>query len=115
MQEIKRGTLIRVKKGTAIQTTGSVRNKVAGRTYVVKVDHVLSGVKITAHTALNDRVFCYDLQKYGIDEAALKKLRDEDPIAYHRECNIVIRQPSVRWAGTGGYWHEASIFDVEVV
>ena len=32
----------------------------------------------------------------------------------HNDCPNG-REPSIVWAGTGGYWHEASIFDCELV
>lgn len=45
---IKRGDVVTIRKGTPIRTTspgmnGAYRHKIAGRTYKIKVDHILNG------------------------------------------------------------------------
>jgi hypothetical protein len=114
VEEAVRGTPVLIKKGTPIRSTGKVREKVAGRDYVVTVHHTLRGVNITAHTALNDRHFSDVIDKMGIDKNELLALRDSDPLAFHCNCNIQTRPPMVVWAGAGGYWHEAPADMVEI-
>lgn len=115
IKNVTKGDQVIIKKGTPIRSTGSVRNKVAGKDYLVTVHHTLIGKYITAHTALHDRNFRNDLDKYGIDKAALLKLYDENPNAFFQDCNIELTAPSVVWVGAGGYWHEASVNDIDTL
>lgn len=74
------GDVVTILKGTRIKTTHpSKKEKVANRTYKVKVHHVLPGMD--AH------------------------------LSYRKETVSAVN-PSVRWAGEGGYWHEVDINDV---
>jgi hypothetical protein len=80
---IKRGDVVTILKGTVIRTPHlAVKERVAGRTYKVRVHHVLNGVTISQHACS----------------------RGETPGPK--------RNPSVVWAGTGGYWCEVDINDV---
>jgi len=82
---VRRGDLITIKKGTTIHTTMpriEDRTRIAGRTYKVRIDHILNGITITEFA-------CSSGETPG-----------------HK------RAPSVRWPGTGGYWFEADINDI---
>jgi len=70
---IKPGQMVTIKKGVMVRTVGR-EPKPAGKTYRVKVAHLLSGA-----------------------------FRPGDS-----EC----QNPSVCWAGPGGYWSEVDINDV---
>jgi hypothetical protein len=115
IENVKRGMKVLIKKGTPIRSTGSVRDKVAGRDYVVTVHHTLNGVKVTADTALADRYFKEKLVGLGINEDDLLALRASNPEAYYNDVNIELESPKVVWAGAGGYWHEAPVSMVEMV
>ena len=94
---IKKGDIVTIKKGTTIRTTmpttvtiagqkqGAYKVKVAGRTYKVRVDHVLNGVTIRQSASQGGRI---------LDSSSFE------------------RAPSVRWAGTGGYWFEVDLNDI---
>lgn len=82
---VQAGDRVRVKKGTKIRVTYH-GVKIAGRNQVVRVDHVLNGST--------------DVAMWSRDGAT------EDRY---------IANPSIRWAGSGGYWHEVDINDVELV
>lgn len=85
---IKRGDVVTIPKGTKISTTMSnKREKIAGRTFKVKVDHVLNG------SSTSERVWDATWDTYV-------------------EVRTHVNNPSVRWAGEGGYWHEVDINDV---
>lgn len=73
--KVVRGTRVVVPEGCEIVSdmTPGVGRRTAGRTHVVKVDHVSSRERRGVH------------------------------------------QPTVRWAGSGGYWREAFLKDVEVL
>lgn len=85
---IKKGQTVTIPKGTTLQSTHpQMRTKVAGRTYKIVVDHVLPGITFTEFHC-NRR----------LEETSGPK-----------------KNPSVRWAGTGGYWFEVDINDVPEV
>lgn len=83
---VKRGDTVTILKGTKIRTTSPgittpYLTKTAGRTYKVKVDHVLNGMN--------------------------------HPVGHPRHTKgYEVHNPSVRWPGTGGYWHEVDINDI---
>ena len=92
---IRRGDTVTILKGTTIQTTmpskdrtgrtGYYVTKTAGRTYKVKVDHILNGMTFT-------------------EEFVRNRGNGEKP--GHKQ------NPSVRWPGTGGYWFSVDINDI---
>lgn len=82
---VKAGDRVRIRKGTTVKVIGRPA-KPAGRTYTITVHHVLCGCTFTSIGA-----------------------RGSEPSGKH------LSNPSVRWAGPGGYWAEADINDVEKV
>jgi hypothetical protein len=82
---IKRGDRVTIPKGTKIHTTRpklKEREKVAGCTYHVTVDHVMPGS--APYTPYHGRP----------------------------EDTLPAKNPSIRWAGKGGYWEEVDLNDV---
>jgi hypothetical protein len=87
---VRAGDIVTIPRGTKIRTTrpgAANKVKTAGRTYRVKVDHVLTGRTVSVHVARADR----------------------------GETPGPKEPPSIRWAGTGGYWFEVDINDVPEV
>lgn len=88
LPKLKRGDKVRVKKGALIWTTHpSVRKEVGGD------NHKRAG---KTHTVTVDRM------SPGHGTAL-------------RRGEIEIRNPTVTWAGPGGYWCEVSLNDIEVL
>jgi hypothetical protein len=83
---VKRGQTVTIPKGTTVKTVGRPA-KQAGKTYKVKVDHILPGTS-----------------DYSI------AVQDKKVI----EVRTPRTNPKVVWAGPGGYWSEADINDVIV-
>lgn len=82
---LKPGDMVTILKGTRIATTmpnQKNRAKVAGRTYKIKVDHILGGTGLPGC----DTKFFYS------------------PFSF--------TNPRIRWAGAGGYWFDVDINDV---
>lgn len=75
---IKPGDMVTIKKGTLVRSLHH-GNKPAGRTYKVKVDHILNGTTTRRN---------------------------------HRGEEFICTNPSIRWAGTGGYWSTVDINDI---
>lgn len=134
---IKQGQTITIKKGMPVRTlkhgvTG------AGRTYKVKVNHILNGQTLTVGTVLrrqgedekfvwmcSDRDLYFLMGRFGLStaardfeaskatlqEMALKNLVPVKGAPDGRAFTAVLHtcNPSIRWAGTGGYWCEIDI------
>jgi len=85
----KAGDKVRIKKGTVLKSMHPQKDNPyeAGRSYTIEVHHVLPGS---------------DKSIFDPDE----------PEGFRHEP---YRNPSVRWPGSGGYWVEADINDVEPV
>lgn len=135
--EIKKGDKVRIKKGTTIRSTkeGYGNPYQAGRTYNVKVFNVTGPVKYhVGHQMEDGRVidglffadFENELRKRGlntIEEAVeLKDLHDlkftfeESPFSKTKKDIYWETEPAmVEWAGSGGYWTQAKLSDVEKV
>lgn len=84
---IKAGDWVVIKKGIWVRTLCKER-KTAGKTYKVRVNHILPGM--------------------GYPEGH----PDREHASLFRKPGEVIN-PMVVWAGPGGYWTEADINDVE--
>lgn len=87
---IRKGQIVTIKKGTVIRTMHpdpAKKTKIAGRTYKVKVHHVLNGMSEHKHV-WDQEARCY------------------------ADSYIPINNPSVRWPGEGGYWFEVDINDI---
>lgn len=76
---VKKGDIVLIKKGTRYHSMKDGEYHTAGKSYKVKVNHVLHGTQ------------------------------------YMEKGEEIIKNSSVSWAGTGGYWHRADINDVEKV
>jgi hypothetical protein len=131
---IKRGSTVTIKKGVRITTTlSSMPEKVAGRTYKVKIHDVRDGWSIPVGfrnydadgTVTTERT-SYDRHDSRRLEEKFGKLSEEELLAkthegehYDRKdgssyCHLHVRltPPSVVWPGTGGYWHYVDCADI---
>ena len=82
---VKPGDMVRVPKGTLIRTTGPGDNIIiSGKSQRVRVHHMLCG------------------QGVPDGHPHIMALRD-----------VTVVNPYVVWAGSGGYWHECDVNDVE--
>jgi hypothetical protein len=80
---VKRGDTVTIKKGVKIRHRGEI--KTAGRTYKVVIHHILNGI---TH-ADGDREYARRHGRTATDQ-----------------------NPTVCFAGTGGYWSEVDINDI---
>lgn len=130
----KKADIVLIPKGTMVKKIGQTP-KPAGRTYKVKVDHVLPGMSIPVGTywpnserSLHLEEMCerssgaYDIKRaYGT--LNLKDLiffmtweeRETATGKKYLRLFLPIENPKVCWAGTGGYWAEADVNDVQKV
>lgn len=114
---LKPGDTVTIPKGTPIRTTGRERHKVAGRAHSVRVDHILNGRSFTIGHVSSDGTR-HHIGLYRTDEAAIVErygvssrelLHHPDAREHERYIIIPMEPPTIRWAGTGGYWHEVDI------
>ena len=116
----KKGDHVLIPRGTHVRTSRSFKaNRVAARTYRVRVDHVLCGTEVQVGHVYPGNVFheaCWHWdvstieQTYGTTEipSLWPAMKVRDKYVY-----LPISNPVVRWVGQGGYWCEADINDVE--
>lgn len=134
----KKGDTVRIKKGTALRSTRSGQTEfTCGRTYTVKVNHTLHGRSIRigyrrydpegtvteediSFELRSDRNTCLHL--FGSDtlevllpHAVERSHYDYEDGSRYVDLYIPVDNPSVRWVGSGGYWMEADINDIEQV
>lgn len=135
---LKPGQTVTIKKGMPVRhpkfgVTG------AGRTYKVKVNHILNGQTWTVGTVIRregeEERFIWnqrdkdmyslmaryhlpygtnaerEASKETLRQMALKNLKpyNDKPDCHIFHACIHIENPSIRWAGTGGYWCEIDI------
>lgn len=84
---LKRGQMVTIKKGTIVKTLGK-EPKPAGKTYKVKVHHFMCG------------------------QTETKLTQDKEPPHKFIEEKIHKMDPTVEWAGPGGYWTSADLNDI---
>lgn len=85
---VRPGRMVTIKKGTIVKTVGR-EPKPAGRTYKVKVNHILPGI-----TRIERKVNYEVTPPHSYEERT-------------HESN-----PKVVWAGPGGYWSEVDLNDI---
>lgn len=111
-----------VRKGQTIVIPAGVRVKsmnprkpeyVTKRRQTVTVRMVMCGQSVNYHTALNDRYYRDPLEKRGFDFTPLQAAYENNTAEYYRG-RVAITNPSIAWAGEGGYWCDVDINDVLV-
>ena len=117
---IKKGDTVIIRKGTTINSFNpSKLAYTAKKDTKVNVNHVLCGSCISA--SLVDRHDILFLESAGYDEEIRKQLNDLywheiQRVGYdsvnHQRYAYPVTNPSVVWAGTGGYWCEVDINEV---
>lgn len=112
----KRGDRVRVKKGATLTSTHPKKEGPypAYRSQVVTVHHLLPGMSYHAHHIGERERMHLEVKGFGDKLKALDVLRESDQEAW---CNatLPVKNPTVVWVGTGNYWVEADINDVELV
>lgn len=128
IQAVRRGQIVTIYKGVLVSNyhTGE---KLSGKTYKVKVDHVLPGI---AHSvgwwdSQTGQVTFQQMDGKHTDPffRAYGTRNLEDLVFYmHTRTGassasgrlhylyLPLENPKIRWAGTGGYWSEADINDI---
>ena len=114
---VKPGTKVRVKKGTMLKSMHPSKDGryPLGKTMTVTVHHVLNGVSMPSIDMIRDR------RRYGDDDPMfahvdwneVDRLKEENSLEYYEQM-IPMQNPTVVWAGAGGYWVSADINDVEI-
>ena len=111
---VKRGDRVRVRKGAKLISTHPKKGGEyeAYRSQVVTVHHIMPGQSYDGILTESQRGW---LETKGFSEqlAEMDRLRTEDQAAWN-DYRIHTKNPRVVWAGTGGYWIEADINDVEL-
>lgn len=134
-----KGTKVRIKKGTPVHATapGKEGTRPAGRTYTIKVDHVLGGYSQRLGVLFRDGEWNWMVREkdlYGAmerrglsyataadTEASMEALKEEalqdlqPEVGKDHDVYLHIRNQTVRWGGSGGYWSDCDINLVEIV
>lgn len=108
---IKQGQEIIIPAGVTVRSCGSRGAYVTKRAQKVKVRMLMPGQSVPARLALNDRDYYNTLDARGYDFAIIKALRDTNDMEYY-SLMVPISNPSVTWAGAGGYWCDVDINDI---
>lgn len=107
------GDKVRIPAGVAVASMHPTRGGwISKRAQVVRIDHELFGRYVSVGEALGE--YKLDLAKRGYDLSMLEAWkRDNSPEFYH--MMVLVDLPSIRWAGSGGYWCEVPAGAVERV
>lgn len=98
------GDVVVVPKGTLVKTFHPKRREyVTVRAQKVLVNHTLPGCSWN-YGMIGER----EARDFGLNFEALMELRRTDSHKYHDSYHHV-SNPTVVWAGTGGYWCEVDI------
>lgn len=106
---IKQGQKVVVPAGTLVRSMKpGVDPYLTKAQRTVTVRMLMPGQSVPARLALGDKDYYKPLEAAGYDFTALEKLRDENYAAFS-ELFVPITNPSITWAGAGGYWCDADI------
>lgn len=107
------GTFAVIPKGVKVRTMHPSRDEyVTARAQKVRVNHMLPGRFVSVREARNK--YRAKLESEGFDLSCLDQWYSDNAPEYYR-CMVQIEEPSVRWAGSGGYWCEVPVSAVEPV
>jgi len=105
------GDVVRIPQGVTVHSTHPTRKEyVTARAQKIKVHHLLSGRFVSVREALDE--YRALLKAHGFDLSELERWRTDNLREYYLRM-VQIDEPSVRWAGTGGYWCEVPVSVVE--
>lgn len=108
---IHQGSEVTLPAGVQVRSTNPARKQyVTRRSQVVRVHHTLAGQFVSVREALDE--FGDTLAARGFDLTILQKWRLKNAAEYYH-LMVQIEEPLVCWAGSGGYWCEAKIRDVQ--
>lgn len=109
---INKGSIVRIKRGSFVNK--GVDGGLTKRSYTVTVHRVARGITAVPQLIVNDDWFRDQFVKSGGDIAALEHMKEHSPFEYHN-MEIEVTPSSIIWAGSGGYWRNTSIENVELV
>lgn len=111
----KRGDKVRVKKGANLLSTHPKKDGPykAYRSQIITVHHTMPGQSYNQTTVTERERTWLEAKGYGPQLAEMDKLLEEERYDEWRDYKIHTQNPRVVWVGTGSYWVEADINDVE--
>ena len=112
-----RGDTVRVKKGARLFSTHPKKDGEykAYRSQIVKVHHTMPGQSYNHMTVTERERIWLEAKGFGPQLEEMDKLYEDGKIEEWRDYKIHTQNPRVVWVGTGSYWVEADINDVEPV
>ncbi len=110
-----RGQKVRIRKGAMVISTHPQKPDPypLARSQVVTVHHIMPGQTYDNLTITERDIDWLELKGYGEQLEELFRLREERDIDGLEEFRIHTLNPRVVWTGSGGYWFEADVNDVD--
>jgi hypothetical protein len=109
---MKRGQKVVIPAGVTVRTMHPSRDEyVTKRAQTVTIDHILPGQSVSNYIAYGDKDYYRPLVEKGFDFSEIERLREANDPEYYKGM-VAISNPSVSWAGAGGYWCRVDINDI---
>lgn len=112
-----RGDKIRIRRGAMVLSTHPDKPDPypLSRSQVVTVHHTTPGESLSASSLTERDKEWLELKGHGDKLNELYRLCEEDDVDAIDSFRIHTKNPRVVWRGTGKYWFEADVNDVEDV
>ena len=112
-----KGARVRVNRGARLVSSHPRKDGwyKAQRSQVVTIHHIMPGQSYTDLTISERDMDRLVTKGHGEKIAELKRLREASDHKALKEFRIHTLNPRIVWVGTGGYWVEADINDVEAI
>lgn len=108
----RQGQEVVIPAGIEVKSTNpSKRHYTTSRQQTVTINHFLPGRSVSNHMALGDKHIARELTERGFNWEALLALRESNHADYYNG-RVALDNPTVVWAGAGGYWCEVDINDI---
>ena len=113
----KRGDKVRVKKGARLFSTHPKKDGEynAYRSQIVTIHHTMPGQSYGAFMIRERERLWMEAKGFGPQLEEMDRLIEENRYDELNNFQIHTQNPRVVWVGTGSYWVEADINDVEPV
>lgn len=108
----KRGQQVVIPAGVRVRSMAPNRKEyVTARKQTVTLHRCDNGMSIANYIAYGDKDYYNPLKERGFDFSAIEKMRADNSPEYYKG-SVPVMNPSVFWAGAGGYWCWVDINDI---
>jgi len=109
---IQSGDFVIIPKGTQFTSTHPTKKSgLTKKNITIRVNHLLPGSELSESEYIYNQRHC----RNWVENLPMREIEISYSWGNVKEKRYIVSNPSVRWAGAGGYWFEVDINNVKKV